>query len=720
MGIVLETILFLVILSIPLIVISRSYSGNRRFKAVIYISILIWIARFLVGLFSEMVYENGLSIGETFFDSIIHVFKTFSMDEDYTTYTVAGKELLSQQGYISFSRVYGIIISILNLCAPVLGGALILSIITDTFSHVKVFLFPFRHKFVFSELNSSSITLAEDIVRNDNYKKIIKHKLIEFKPMIIFTDVYLDNQSEISSELFNRAKEIHAVCIKSDLLRLSLKKSKSIDYMLIDEDSKENISTLSSLLKNNTRGKEIWPVSSNFEEPRVRVFVFVQDDFESLMVKSVCEKNKNSQEVTIRTIRDYMNSAINLMYDVPLFIPLLSKEDRNLTITILGGGSIAEEVFKAVFWCGQMVGVNLSINVISDNASLLEKRLRDKCPELIKSCDNNSDILRTKPFGDKSDKNPPYCSNLSFIDVESIFNFIDIPEKIFEMTNYYVIALGTDNKNITIANDLQALITRKSIKNKQLKNCVIAPAVFNKEMAEIIQNFDTEGDVPLIIPFATLESRFSCENIFMINIAKSAGESEELYNKKTQMNVQKDEYSYWANIARAIHAPYKMFGLGAIESIDLGSKNMKRWRCKDKIDISEIQEHELAWIEHRRWNAFMRTQGFVCPTKAEYDTYYSAHVKKGETGMHKDIKLKFHPCLVESQISPTPLPSEKEFDMQLYDYLDFVAMYTYYTEIKMQNAGRLNDKDYKKWDYMEYDAALKRMLSQEGMTKDSN
>lgn len=51
--------------------------------------------------------------------------------------------------------------------------------------------------------------------------------------------------------------------------------------------------------------------------------------------------------------------------------------------------------------------------------------------------------------------------------------------------------------------------------------------------------------------------------------------------------------------------------------------------------------HELAWLEHRRWNAFTRVKGFK-QTK-EYDVY----AVPGEIGSYKQMDIKLHPCLVE-------------------------------------------------------------------------
>lgn len=712
--------LTLAVLSVPIFIMQKRHSANKKLKATMYVFGLIWIARFVVGICGSISGESGLTVGESLFDSMIHALQTFSMDEDYTNYTVAGKVLLETAGLPVWANVYGFVISVLNVCAPVLGGALLLDILTGTFPHIKLRLMPYRHKFVFSELNEASITLAEDIYKDDNYKKLLQLKYFEARPVLVFTDAYLDDESEISSELFNRAKALGAVCVKADLLHLNLRKSRSVSYFLIDSESRENISTLSYLLKEKKGGRPLWPENTKGDEPVTKIFVFAQEDVDCTMINSICKNmDENASKVVIRTIRDYMNAAINLMYDVPLFLPLISENGRkakDLYVTVLGSGQIAEEAFKAAFWCGQIFGVQLHINVVSQNAADLKCRLEEKCPELLESCDADSPILRTHPFDSSEKRNAPYCIAPVFTDVEDVFDSEKYPDGLLEQTNYYIIALGSDEKNLAAADKLRLLLARKMLDGKKADHAVIAPAVFDVNLAEAVRILKPSAFDPYIVPFATLEERFSCKNVFMADFTARALSNEALYNKANQMKAQKDEYTYWANLARDVHAPYKLFGLGMIQKTSSLQKGIRRDFCVDsQSELTEIQEHELAWIEHRRWNAFLRTQGFLCPTKEQYDRYYKLYVEAGNYTMHKSVPLKMHPCLVESQLIPEPFPETEGFDKKKYDCLDFVTMYSYYLEsqasgVKATGEG-LRQKDYKQWDYRKYDTALNELLS---------
>jgi hypothetical protein len=49
----------------------------------------------------------------------------------------------------------------------------------------------------------------------------------------------------------------------------------------------------------------------------------------------------------------------------------------------------------------------------------------------------------------------------------------------------------------------------------------------------------------------------------------------------------------------------------------------------------------MAWLEKRRWNAFIRTMGFMGTD--QYDCY----AVKGEKSTYKQMDIRLHPCLLE-------------------------------------------------------------------------
>ena len=91
--------------------------------------------------------SKTLGIFETIMDSFVHTLQSFSMDEDYTKYVEHGKAALSDIAVCA--EVYGIIISILNVMAPILGGAVILDILIGIFPTLKIIFKTRMHLFIF-------------------------------------------------------------------------------------------------------------------------------------------------------------------------------------------------------------------------------------------------------------------------------------------------------------------------------------------------------------------------------------------------------------------------------------------------------------------------------------------------------------------------------------------------------------------------------------------
>lgn len=696
------------ILVIPCRII-RQKAENKNLKLLMYVLLVVWCARFVVGCFGSVDGPNGLNWVENIFDSMLHALQTFGMDEDYAAYTTAGKELLVSWGLAPLAPVYGFVISVINVFAPILGGALLLDILLGMFPVLRMNLVKKRHKFVFSELNEKSIALAEDIARDENYKKVLDLDEKAARPAIIFADPAMDTESEEGAELNARAKDIGAICIKTNLRQLELQKSASVSYFLMRGDGNSNIAMLSQLLEGDAQGNVCWPKAPEEQEPVTRFYVFGQEKLGGGMIKEICRRHAgNSARAMVRNLRDSMNAAFNLMDDVPLFLPLQAKtpdKRDELHITVLGSTPLAEECLKAAYWCGQLDGVKLHLHMAAPGAGALESKLRIECPELAESCVSGSPMLRTHPKNPASGYNPPYCEKLCFIDVEEGFALADLPGELLDRTDYWIVAGETDEENLRLTGQLKLLLTRAALAAGDGRHCAVVPAVGNDRLAETIVVRTPGAYEPYVIPFATEFQLYSCKNVFMADFTAQALTTEQIYRRKHQKVDLDDEYKYWANMARTIHAPYKMFGLGLIDRMDMEKCGPEKYVISG---TEGMDQDRFAWMEHRRWNAFMRSQGFICPNREQLDAVYDLYHS------YKNIPLKLHPCLVESVVTPMPLPREENFDPAAYDALDYVNMYVYYL-----NQGRRKEKgdlagllanDYKQWDYLEYDSAAQALV----------
>lgn len=195
-----------------------------------------------------------------------HSFQTFTLDLDYTGTFI-------ENGYLNKTcqktvRVLGILLTIL---APAVAVGGLLSLVTNVYPFLKLFLLFYKKKFyIFSELNNNSIITAESIRTKEYYK-----------PVIIFTDVYTDKTNENSSELLERAKKIGAICFKMDIVVFNIPRwflifKKRIVIFLMDTKEEDNLKAKYDLLK-------IRPLKN----------------FKCLLEKNISGKFKKNKSVTV-------------------------------------------------------------------------------------------------------------------------------------------------------------------------------------------------------------------------------------------------------------------------------------------------------------------------------------------------------------------------------------------------------------------------------------
>lgn len=524
-------------------------------------------------------------------------------------------------------------------------------------------------------------------------------------------------------------------------MELSFVKSKTVTYLLIEKKAEDNITLFSKLLINKKENKKakclffqefgtknhLFPISLKDKEPRTKIFAFVQEEHESDTIHHILNSSDIKDQIAVRAIRDYMNAAINLMARAPLFLPLLysSTNKTELNITIIGSGSIAKEVFKAIYWCGQMEKVKLNITVVSNNASSMEKHMSEFYAEMMECCTAGSSKLRIYENDTNSSTNPPYLESIHFVDIDDV-TILSSYQSVLRQTDYYVIALGSDSLNHKVTSIISYELSLLRLKKQSgilqdgcPENVVIVPAIFDTELAKSIQKSKTvlrDGQILLetiIIPFATFKGRFSCQNVFFTSFIDDALSTQYLYAKKQSGKCANDEYSWMADIVREVHVPYKLYGIEKLKKANSGDDITTTPYIIDgayNIEVSPDKYHVMAWIEHRRWNAFLRSQGFSCPDWKMFDCYCNS-----DNNNHKNISLKLHPCLVESSKTPTPRidlgDDPSVYEHAPHDRLDYASMRIYHTRHRLDLGSNVPENErfnlpsksgYKAYDYYGY------------------
>lgn len=693
----------------------------------------VWCLRYAVGYFSIVSADNNtvtLTWWEEIFNSLVHALQTFSMDEDYTDYILDGKKMLGTicGDNSAWIAIYGLYSSVLNFVAPIAGGAIIFEILASIFPKVRLQLSHlafWKEKYYFSELNDASLALA---------KSVCTIKVGSFmKPVIVFTDAYVDDEDEKGSEMLLEAKLLGAICIRDDLSHVKKNKFGMRKFFLIDEAESGNLQTLADLANS----------SNSTYLKKSEIYLFTNDDAYIQVERRVRDRlitdlKFTEEELPVFVpIQSYRNLISNLLVDVPLYEPLIGKNtdcfgNQVLTVSILGTGHIGTEMFLSTYWLGQILNCSLKINVLSQES---EEEFWSKIdyvnPEIKHTTIKDDPILRINRKGDIADV---YCEvNYHQCNVKSsefVSCLIDSEKQILD-TDYFLVSLGTDEDNISVANTVRKYIGQYHIKvNKPIKT-VIAYVVYDSELSKTLNrkkyyNFVNEKVDVYMQAIGSLHDVYSVRNVFLTDHEPFAQKAHEAYvavqnreeRAKTHRKRMNDDYKHWANLARGMHIKYKVYSMGMIKeslfdypnAIESYNEKLAKSYAEYKAVvsgqvefISKDQEnehlmllHKMAWLEHRRWNAFTRVKGFRNTT--DYDVY----AVPGVIGSYKQMDIKLHPCLVECDQKGirANISSKGEIDVESlfqcddrddFDLLDDLS-YDLYSK-------KYNDYDFKQYDY---------------------
>lgn len=480
--------------------------------------------------------------------------------------------------------IYYLMMCLLIVLCPFLTMSFILSFFKNVNDFFRI-LFGFgKDRYVFSELNEKSIALAESIA--DNHKD---------EALIIFTDVF-ETEEECGYELRADAQEIGAVCIKKDIAKIGRypqKRKAALFLFAIGKNEAENVSQTVLL-------------ASEFKDrPNTELYVFsTRTDGELILTKL----NKyNNSNLTIRRVNDTRSLVIRHLDENGKHLLFDSAKpcgdgDRQISAVIVGLGGHGTEMLKAMSWYCQMDDYYLSIDAF-DIDEHADRRFAAIAPELM------SDRINGKIYHGEarySIKIHPSCD----------VNTLDFHEEIEKLkdTTYVFVALGDDTLNIATAEKLRMLFERINRRpmptgdNPSSKaKPIIQAIVYNPEIRDALKGVRNVKEQTYDIDFiGTLNETCSEKVIINSELEQRAFAVHRSYYRKED-NVpfaQQEhefydfEYNYNSSVASAVHRRLKE---------ELG--RLPRDKALSDYTAEELDiENNL---EHRRWNAYMRAEGYV-------------------------------------------------------------------------------------------------------------
>ena len=309
--------------------------------------------------------------------------------------------------------------------------------------------------------------------------------------------------------------------------------------------------------------------------------------FDDTVNGKLLTENADCGKMIIQRVNEPQRVVSSLLYDrgTEIFdsaVEITDTGEKKITAVIVGTDKTAEEMFRALPWMCQMTGYRLEIHVFSSDERA-DEHLTALCPELLDETHNGY-------FADDDEANykieiHPYVMP-EYAGFEKTFSTIGGVSFVF-------VSRGSDEENVSDAVTVRMLSERYGYHPRIW--VVTGEKVAAEKVAKgMLCNHRKQGyDISFV---GDIESAYSRDAVLFSELEKVAlarhmkwGAEEEFW---------RIEYCYRSSIASAIHKKYKLYcGVPGSE--------------KEPCDRNEEERQLLRRLEHKRWNAYMRSEGYV-------------------------------------------------------------------------------------------------------------
>ena len=452
------------------------------------------------------------------------------------------------------ASAYQIWASTILVVAPIFTFGFVLSLFKNLTASLELALVHFKDLYIFSELNEKTLALAGDLKKKNT--------------AIVFTDVF-ENDAEQSCELLENAKRLGAICFDKDIAAVNFQKhaaKKQLFFFAMGEDETENLN------------KSLKLIEKYRDRQNTHLYVFSKKIESELLLTAVdkgCVKVRRINEV-----RSLINRVLHEQGKI-LFESAKQTDSglKNISAVVVGMGNHGTEMVKALTWYCQMDGYSLQINAF-DKDPLAEEKFMALAPELMSPDYNGVTVPGEAQY---------QITVHSDIDVDTAA----FAKAVSGITNatYVFVALGNDDVNINTAVKLRMYFERLRI------HPVIQAIVYNsqqKKALEGIQNYRGQAyDIQFVGDIDT-----ACTEAVILGseLEADALRSHLKWGKEEEFWTY--EYNYRSSIASAIHR---------VARVECGIPGAGK--REEELTIAERDTIET--LEHRRWNAYMRAEGYV-------------------------------------------------------------------------------------------------------------
>ncbi len=594
--------------AVAVVIAIRSANSKKSHTLNAWHIVTLGIAVALFAIFLPSFYCGFFNNGKYYYNyvtpvllSIVNVGRAFLLDGQFELTRDTAKAIDNHILQCVFLH-YG---AILHLAAPIMTAGYILSIIKNFFANIR-YSSAKKHKvYIMSVLNNRSKTLAYDIFDTSPEGE---------KILIVFAGI--DKFKDLDDEDQTFLKTVKAVYLTRDIDDLSTKNKRHVEFFLIDEDETDNLNKARKIIDKET---------DEFER---YVFVYARSESVGVVLDSV-KQDRNVDKFKIRRVDDvYLLTRRTLQKSNIHQIRINKKKNRDIiSILIVGMGKYGVNFLKNSLWFCQMYGVKVEINVVDrrpenkDDTYSVIKEIEHDCPELLKfnDCDIDGEANYSIRFFTGVD-----CFTSDFDSLFDSRQNHDAYERI-KRTDMVFVTLGDDDMNINASVMIRTLFDR--INNVSATDETLAeedlPVIYsvvydsvkteNLKIGEQAFSLVNQSNIPYHINFiGCLKNDFKYDMVY----DKACEEQAVCYHIDWVNAEEKAKRINPDQAAKKRKAEIVKYELKEYYRVSSISKSIHKAAIKELLD--NMSDEQRCITEHMRWNAYMRTMGYVYgPVKNE-------------------------------------------------------------------------------------------------------
>ena len=427
-------------------------------------------------------------------------------------------------------------------------------------------------------------------------------------------------RTDLDAEVLSSLQDINYFLYPRDEVRFFLRPWRwqhPCRIYFLSENTDENFSRMRDLLDSLKGKKFLWPTQFQPADAfRQELYLLSETESAPMLIDHLRKMMVNGDQprpIFAHTELQLLDRFRATGYDLLRTQPLWKfASEGQLNILVLGFGRIGREFFRAACSLGVLHDCNTTFTLCDQLIGRKLTPFQAQCPELSKSV-----MYQGRRINANSDSLDRLIKSKDF--------------------HYIVVALGDDELNIRTASRMMRHYRRCHWKYLAGEgDRVIQPMICVNIEDSIKHDYTTalwekaELDGPTLHVFGGLDEIFTPKVLMPKELWEKA---RRLHRLLSGQKTPWDEYQRRSSIACAAHAEYLVDSLCSKDEHTTYSKQLS------KLDLDQLTD-----TEHRRWMAYVRSEGLRLTSFEEACAY---HGQSG-TSNHVDILGQLSPCLVDT------------------------------------------------------------------------